>query len=192
MKKLMSICGVFVIALSFAGIAAAGDGNCDKPCDEAAAKTAAYEGKDCDTSAVKTAAYEGKDCDTSAVKTAGNKAGGCDTTAAKAAYDAKLAETGCEKSAKTAYINTLAEQSYHKAYDSSHCSKSAAKVAYDTVLADTGCTATASSAARHAVAQAAYDETYKTTGCSKTSKAAYDKAMQASNDMTFKDDKTAS
>jgi hypothetical protein len=91
-----------------------------------------------------------------------------------------------------AYIYTLAEQSYHQAYGSSHCSNSAAKAAYDTVLADTGCTATASSAARHAVAQAAYDQTYKTTGCSKTSKAAYDKAMQASAELEFKDDKTAS
>jgi hypothetical protein len=51
------------------------------------------------------------------------------------------------------------------------------------VLADTGCSKTAASAARHAVAQTAYNETFEKTGCAKTSQAAYDQAMQASNEI---------
>lgn len=169
MKKLMNICGVFVIALAAAGFAGAHCGSCDMP--------AANDGASCD----KTAAKNAEGCDTP-----------CDTTAAKAAYDSSLEKTGCEKSAKEAYVNTLAQESYTKAYNTSSCSKTASKAAYDTVLADTGCSKTATGAARHAVAQAAYDETFEKTGCSKTSKAAYDTAMQASTEIKLADEKTAS
>ena len=41
-------------------------------------------------------------------------------------------------------------------------------------------------------AKAAYASTLEKTGCEKTSKAAYDKAMQASADLEIADDKTAS
>ena len=169
MKKLMTICGVFVIALAVAGFAGAHCGSCDT--------TAAKATEGCD----KTAAKAGEGCDTP-----------CDKTGAKAAYDSTLEKTKCEKSAKEAYVNTLAQESYTKAYNASSCSKTAGKAAYDTVLADTGCSKTATGAARHAVAQAAYDETFEKTGCSKTSKAAYDTAMQASAEIKLADEKTAS
>ncbi len=49
MKKMMAICGVFVIALAFAGIAAADCGGCDKTAsNDGAAALSDNDGAGCD------------------------------------------------------------------------------------------------------------------------------------------------
>ena len=112
-------------------------------------------------------------------KAAADTSGCCPKSAAKAAYDSTLDKTGCEKTAKAAYKNELAEKAYDKSLAESGCAKTAAKAAHDAVLADTGCAKSAAAASGHAVAQAAYDETLKKTGCSKTAKAAYDESVKS-------------
>ena len=89
MKKMMAICGVFVMVLAFAGVAAADCGGCDKTasndgagCDKAAAAKASNDGAGCDKSAVKTASNDGAGCDKAAVKTASNEGSSCSKTAA--------------------------------------------------------------------------------------------------------------
>ena len=113
-------------------------------------------------------------CDGKDAKQASNEGASCSRSAAKAAYAETLDETGCEKTAQTAYKNTLAENVYAKSYADTGCSKTAKKAAYDAVYSETSCSKSASSAATHAVAKASYDETLATTSCAKSAQAAYD------------------
>jgi hypothetical protein len=101
----------------------------------------------------------------------------CPFSAAKAVYEKTLNETGCEKTAKSAYNKAVAEGSYAKALAESGCSKTAAKAAYENVLKECGCKKTAAAAAQHAVAKASYDETLEKTGCEKTAQKAYDETL---------------
>jgi hypothetical protein len=112
-------------------------------------------------------------CDGKDAKQASNDGATCSKSAAKAAYAKSLEETGCEKTAKTAYKNTLAENVYAKSYAETSCSKTAEKAAYAAVYAETSCEKSSQSAATHAVAKASYDATYAKTGCAKTAEAAY-------------------
>ena len=113
-------------------------------------------------------------CDGKDAKQASNEGGACSKSAAKAAYAKTLDETGCEKTAQTAYKNTLAENVYAKSYADTSCSKTAQKAAYDAVYTETSCSKSATAAATHAVAKASYDETLAKTSCSKSAQAAYD------------------
>ena len=126
-------------------------------------------------------------CDGKDAKQASNEGATCSKSAAKAAYANTLEETGCEKTAQTAYKNTLAENVYAKSYSDTGCSKTAQKAAYDAVYSETSCSKSASAAATHAVAKASYDETLAKTSCSKSAQAAYDsvtKTAGASCDRT--------
>ncbi len=126
-------------------------------------------------------------CDGKDAKQANNEGATCSKSAAKAAYAKTLDETGCEKTAQTAYKNTLAENVYAKSYADTGCSKTAQKAAYDAVYTETSCSKSASAAVTHAVAKASYDETLAKTSCSKSAQAAYDsvtKTAGASCDKT--------
>jgi hypothetical protein len=112
-------------------------------------------------------------CDGKEAKKVSNDGATCSKSAAKAAYAKALGESGCEKTAQTAYKNTLAENVYAKSYAESGCSKTAEKAAYAAVHAETNCEKSSQAAATHAVAQASYDATYAKTGCEKTAQAAY-------------------
>ena len=87
MKKSLMVLGVLACVVLLANPAAAGD--CNK------AKSASNAGSSCDKAAVAQASSEGATCSKSA---------------AKAAYAKALDETGCEKTAKKAYNNTVAER----------------------------------------------------------------------------------
>lgn len=117
-------------------------------------------------------------CDGTAAKQAKNDGSSCATGSAKAAYAKTLEETGCEKTAKAAYNNTLAEGVYAKSYAETSCSKTATKAAHAAVLAETDCSKTADAAATHAVARASYDETLAKTSCEKSAQAAYEKVAK--------------
>lgn len=150
MKKTMLSVGVALCAALLVGPAFAGD--CEK------SKQASTEGLSCSKAAAVEASIEGSTCSKSA---------------AKAAYAKTLEETGCEKTAQTAYRNALAESEYAKNYAETHCGKTAEKAAYDAVYAETSCEKSSQAAATHAVAKASYDATYAETGCAKTAEAAY-------------------
>ena len=113
-------------------------------------------------------------CDGKDSKQASNEGASCSKSSAKAAYAKTLEESGCEKTAQTAYKNTLAENVYAKTYTETSCTKTAEKAAYDAVYAETSCATSSTSAATHAVAKASYDETLAKTGCAKTAQTAYD------------------
>jgi len=112
-------------------------------------------------------------CDGKEAKNASNDGASCSKSAAKAAYAKAIEESGCEKTAQTAYKNTLAENVYAKSYAETSCSKTAEKAAYAAIYAETSCETSSKTAATHAVAQASYDATYAKTGCDKTAQAAY-------------------
>ena len=128
----------------------------------------------CDGKDAKAASNEGATCSKTAAAQASNEGATCSKSAAKAAYAKALEETGCEKTAQTAYKNTLAENVYAKSYAETSCSKTAQKAAYDAVYAETNCEKSSQAAATHAVAKASYDATYAKTGCAKTAQAAYE------------------
>jgi hypothetical protein len=102
--------------------------------------------------------------------------GSCPLTAAKQAYEQARAAGGCEKTAREAYRNAMAETAYAKSLTESGCAESASRAAYETVLKETGCAATADAAYRHVVGKTAYDSTLEATGCTKSAQEAYDKA----------------
>ena len=112
-------------------------------------------------------------CDGKDAKSVSNDGATCSKSAAKAAYAKAIEESGCEKTAQTAYKNTLAENVYAKSYAETSCSKTAEKAAYAAVYSETSCEKSSQTAATHAVAQASYDATYAKTGCEKTAQAAY-------------------
>jgi len=112
-------------------------------------------------------------CDGKEAKQVSNDGASCSKSAAKAAYAETLEETGCEKTAQTAYQNTLTENVYAKSYAETSCSKTAEKAAYAAIYTETSCEKSSQTAATHAVAQASYDATYAKTGCEKTAQAAY-------------------
>jgi len=118
-------------------------------------------------------------CDGKDSKQASNEGAMCSKSAAKAAYAKALEESGCEKTAQTAYKNTLAENAYAKSYAETGCSRTAQKAAYETVYAETSCAKSSTDAATHAVAKASYDETLAKTGCAKTAHAAYETASSS-------------
>jgi hypothetical protein len=155
MKKTMTVLGVMICVTLLAGPALAD--NCGS------VTKASTEGATCSRSAEVQASYEGTTCSKSA---------------AKVAYAKALEETGCEKTAKDAYNNTLAERAYSKSYAETSCSRTAEKAAYEAVYASSSCQKTSQSAATHAVAKASYDATYAKTGCAKTSQAAYDEVTK--------------
>jgi len=112
-------------------------------------------------------------CDGKQAKNASNDGASCSKSTAKAAYAKAIEETGCDKTAQTAYKNTLAENVYAKSYSETSCNKTAEKAAYDAVYAESSCETSSKAAATHAVAKASYNATYAKTGCEKTAQAAY-------------------
>ena len=118
-------------------------------------------------------------CDGKDSKQTSNEGATCSKSEAKAAYAKSLEESGCEKTAQTAYKNTLAENVYAKSYAETSCSKTAEKAAYDAVYAESSCATSSTAAATHAVAKASYNETLAKTGCSKTAQAAYETASSS-------------
>jgi hypothetical protein len=127
----------------------------------------------CDGKDAKSVSNDGATCSKTAAAQASNEGATCSKSAAKAAYAKALEESGCEKTAQTAYKNTLAENVYTKSYGETSCTKTAEKAAYAAVYAETSCEKSSQAAATHAVAQASYDATYAKTGCEKTAQAAY-------------------
>jgi len=127
----------------------------------------------CDGKEAKQVSNDGASCSKAAVAQASNQGATCSKSAAKAAYAETLEETGCEKTAQTAYQKTLAENVYAKSYAETSCSKTAEKAAYAAVYTETSCEKSSQTAATHAVAQASYDATYAKTACEKTAQAAY-------------------
>ena len=165
MKKMTMVLGVLAcVALLVNPVMA-----CD--CDEA--KSASNEGSSCDKAAVAQASNDASSCSKTEAVTASNDGSSCSISAAKAAYAKAIDETGCEKTAKTAYNNTVAEHAYTKSYAASSCSKTAEKAAYAAVYSESSCDVTSKTAATHAVAKASYDTTLAKTGCEKTAQAAY-------------------
>ncbi len=88
----------------------------------------------CDGKEVKQVSNDGAGCSKAALAQASNEGATCSKSAAKAAYAETLEETGCEKTAQTAYQNTLAENVYAKSYAETSCSKTAEKAAYAAIL----------------------------------------------------------
>ncbi len=133
---------------------------------------------------MKTASNDGAGCDKSAVKTASNEGSSCSKTAAKAAYDATLAESGCEKTAKAAYVNALAEQHLRQGL------RRLALLARPPPRPPTTRSSPTPAARRPPPAPPATPwprppttRPIEKTSCAKTSQAAYDTAMQASADL---------
>ncbi|MCG6948856.1 MAG: hypothetical protein LJE93_08090 [Acidobacteria bacterium] len=116
---------------------------------------------------------EGSSCAKTTAVHANAEGVSCSKSAAKAAYAKALEETGCENTARAAYNNTLAENTYAQSFAATGCSKTAQKASYEAVYASTSCEKTSQVAATHAVAQATYDATLAKTGCEKTAEAAY-------------------
>ena len=102
MKKTMIVLGVVLCATLLVNPALACDGKEE-------AKNASNDGASCSKAAVAQANNEGATCSKTAAVTASNEGATCSKSAAKAAYAKTLEETGCEKTAQTAYKNTLAE-----------------------------------------------------------------------------------
>jgi hypothetical protein len=165
MKKTMILLGVVLCATLLVNPALA--------CDGKEAKNASNDGSSCSKTAAAQASNEGATCSKSDAVKASNEGATCSKSAAKAAYAKTLEATGCEKTAQTAYKNTLAENVYAKSYAETSCSKTAEKTAYAAVYAETSCEKSSQTAATHAVAQASYNATYAKTGCEKTAQAAY-------------------
>ncbi len=111
MKKTMIVLGVVLCATLLVNPALA--------CDGKEAKNASNDGATCS----KTAAAQARG---GCSKLRGSNEGAtCSKSAAKAAYAKALEESGCEKTAQTAYKNTLAENVYAKSYAETSCSKTA-------------------------------------------------------------------
>lgn len=127
----------------------------------------------CDGKEAKQVSNDGASCSKTATAQANNEGATCSKSAAKAAYATALEESGCEKTAQTAYQNALAENVYAKSYAETSCSKTAEKAAYAAIYAETSCETSSQTAATHAVAKASYDATYAKTGCEKTAQTAY-------------------
>ena len=173
MKKTLTTLCILILAVGVLGAASA---------DACGEKKVASNATSCSTKAASSTDNAACSTDKAACsqkKVAATNSGCCPTTAAKAAYASTLESSGCEKTAKAAYINAMAETAYNNSLTEKHCSATAAKAAYAVVKEETGCTQTAAAACQHAVAKAAYDQSLTATGCAETAEKAYDEAALA-------------
>ena len=125
MKKAMIVFGVLACVTLLVNPAMA--------CDGKEAKQASNDGASCSKTAAQQASNDGASCSKAGVE-AGQAPGTCARLPRRT-----LEKTGCEKTAQTAYNNTMAENVYAKTVAESGCTKTAQKAAYDAVYTSTSC-----------------------------------------------------